>query len=58
MILGRPKAEVDTDELLNLRGAGLSIRKIATQMNLDKMTVCKSLKIYGSEPQQNQAVNF
>jgi DNA invertase Pin-like site-specific DNA recombinase len=47
--LGRPSPEVDTEELTHLRSNGLSIRKIAAQMNLDKMTVCKTLKFYGQE---------
>lgn len=56
--LGRPSPEVNTDQLLSLRSAGLSIRKIAARMKLDKMTVCKTLKICGQQPQQIQAGNL
>ena len=52
--LGRPSPAVDRDELLHLRDAGLSIRKIAAKMNLDKMTVCKTLKNCGQIPLKNQ----
>ena len=52
--LGRPSPEVNKGELLRLRNTGLSIRKIASRMSLDKMLVCKTLKTYGQIPLKNQ----
>lgn len=53
--IGRPAAQVDMDELLKLRGQGLSIRQIARNLGIDKTVVCKGLKNYSPIPQGNQA---
>jgi DNA invertase Pin-like site-specific DNA recombinase len=45
--LGRPSTKVDVEQLSQLRSEGLSIRAIATRMNVDKMSVCKTLKSCG-----------
>ena len=42
--LGRPSAKVDREELLQLRGQGLSIREIGVRLQLDKMVVQKNLR--------------
>jgi len=42
--LGRPSAKVDREELLQLRGRGLSIREIGARLQVDKMVVYKTLK--------------
>lgn len=52
--LGRPSAKVDTEELLQLRGRGLSIREIGARLQVDKMVVCKTLKNYGQIPLKKQ----
>jgi len=54
--LGRPPAKVDTEELLQLRGRGLSIREIAASLQVDKMAVCKTLKICSQIPLKKQGV--
>lgn len=54
--LGRPSAKVDTGELLQLRGQGLSIREIAASLQIDKMAVCKTLKICMQIPLKKQGV--
>lgn len=53
-VLGRPSAKVDTEELLQLRGSGLSIREIGTRLQVDKMVVCKTLKNYPPIPLRKQ----
>jgi DNA invertase Pin-like site-specific DNA recombinase len=52
--LGRPSAKVNREELLQLRGQGLSIREIGARLQLDKMIVFKTLKNKGQIPQENQ----
>jgi len=42
--LGRPRAEVSKGEIYRLHSHGLSLRKIATQLNISKSTVAKYLK--------------
>jgi len=42
--LGRPKAEVPMGEIYRLHSHGLSLRKIATQLNISRSTVAKYLK--------------
>jgi DNA invertase Pin-like site-specific DNA recombinase len=42
--LGRPSAKVDREELVQLRGQGLSIREIGVRLQLDKMVVQKNLR--------------
>jgi DNA invertase Pin-like site-specific DNA recombinase len=42
--LGRPSARVDKEELLQLRGQGLSIREIGARLQVDKMVVQKNLR--------------
>ncbi len=42
--LGRPRAEVSKGEIYRLHSHGLSLRKIATQLNISKSTVARYLK--------------
>ncbi len=56
--LGRPSPDFDRNELLELRSTGLSIRKIAEKMSLDKMLVCKTLKNCGQISLDNQGSVF
>ncbi len=42
--LGRPQAEVPKGEIYRLHSHGLSLRKIATQLNISKSTVARYLK--------------
>lgn len=53
-VLGRPCARVDREALLQLRGSGLSIRKIGARLQVDKMVVCKTLKNYQQIPLRKQ----
>ncbi len=39
--LGRPRAKVPKGEIYRLRGHGLSLRQIATQLNISKSTVAR-----------------
>ncbi len=41
--LGRPRAEVSKGEIYRLHSHGLSLRKIATQLNISKSTVARYL---------------
>ena len=41
--LGRPSPDFDKDELLKLKGSGLTIRDIAQRLNLTKSFVHKTL---------------
>jgi len=43
-MLGRPSTKVNTEELLRLRGGGLSIRQIGVRLGVDKMVVQKNLR--------------
>ncbi len=51
--LGRPSPDINTEELIELRKSGLSIRSIATRMNLDKSLVHRSLKSVSQTLQKN-----
>ena len=42
--LGRPRAEVSKGEIYRLHSHGLSLRKIATQLNISRSTVARYLK--------------
>jgi len=41
--LGRPRAEVSKGEIYRLHSQGLSLRQIATQLNISKSTVARYL---------------
>jgi DNA invertase Pin-like site-specific DNA recombinase len=43
--LGRPKSDVDTDKILEYRRQNKSIRQIASEMNLSRGTVERTLKM-------------
>ncbi len=43
--LGRPKSEVDTDKIIEYRRQNKSIRQIASEMNLSRGTVERTLKM-------------
>ncbi len=43
--LGRPKSEVDTDKIVEYRRQNKSIRQIASEMNLSRGTVERTLKM-------------
>jgi len=41
--LGRPRVNIDSDEIYRLRLKGLSLRQIATQLDISKSTVARNL---------------
>lgn len=44
--LGRPKTEINIDEVLNLKDKGLSLRKIATKLNISLGAVQRCIKTH------------
>jgi DNA invertase Pin-like site-specific DNA recombinase len=52
--IGRPKRIFDRAEVVRLRESGLSIEKIARQMDLGVGTVARTIQLYSGEAQAFQ----
>jgi DNA invertase Pin-like site-specific DNA recombinase len=54
--IGRPKARVDEDRLLELKAKGMSLREMARELKVSSATVHRLLKAAVSEPPPKEAL--